>query len=108
MNCVVPILLVPLALPLKAVFWPISSTSVPPQWAVTASNFGAFLGHWDLNLKASKREYPSWLELIQENGELKARMTGRWGNARPLPEVSLVGGKLIFISPKKRKSGLTT
>ena len=38
----------------------------------------AFLGRWDLTLKAPDREYPSWLELREENGQLKAEMTGRW------------------------------
>ena len=36
----------------------------------------AFLGRWDLTLKAPDREYPSWLELSQEHGQLKAQMVG--------------------------------
>jgi hypothetical protein len=47
----------------------------------------AFLGRWDLTLKAPDREYPSWLELRQEGSQLKAQMVSRWGNARPLPKV---------------------
>ena len=27
---------------------------------------GPFLGRWDLTLKASDHEYPSWLELTQD------------------------------------------
>jgi hypothetical protein len=46
-----------------------------------------FLGRWDLTLKAPDHEYPSWLELSQEKGQLKAQMVGRWGNARSLPKV---------------------
>jgi hypothetical protein len=60
----------------------------------------AFLGRWDLTLKAPDREYPSWLELREENGQLKAEMVGRWGNARPLPSVELSNGHLKFVSPK--------
>lgn len=60
----------------------------------------AFLGRWDLTLKAPDREYPSWLELSQQSGQLKAQMVGRWGNARPLPKVELTNGRLIFVSPK--------
>ncbi len=59
-----------------------------------------FLGRWDLTLKASDREYPSWLELREENGQLKAQMVGRWGNARPLPSAELSNGHLKLISPK--------
>jgi hypothetical protein len=59
-----------------------------------------FLGRWDLTLKAPDREYPSWLELREENGQLKAEMTGRWGNPRPLPSAELSNGHLKFVSPK--------
>jgi hypothetical protein len=62
-----------------------------------------FLGRWDLTLKAPDREYPSWLELREENGQLKAQMVGRWGNARPLPSAELSNGHLKFISPKEEE-----
>lgn len=60
----------------------------------------AFVGRWDLTLKAPDREYPSWLEIRQESGQLKAQMVGRWGNARPLPEITITNGHLRFVSPK--------
>ncbi len=63
----------------------------------------AFLGRWDLTLKAPDREYPSWLEMREENGQLKAEMVGRWGNARPLPSVELSNGHLKFVSPKEEE-----
>src|ERR1700682_1666122 len=63
----------------------------------------AFLGRWDLTLKTPDREYPSWLELREENGQLKAEMVGRWGNARPLPTVELSNGHLKFVSPKEEE-----
>ena len=59
-----------------------------------------YLGRWDLTLKAPQHEYPSWLEITQEDGQLKARMVSRWGNARPLPKVELSNGTLTFVSPK--------
>lgn len=62
-----------------------------------------FLGRWDLTLKAPDREYPSWLEISGEGGELKAQMVGRWGNARPLPKVEVSGGELTFVSPKEEE-----
>jgi len=64
----------------------------------------SFLGRWDLTLKAPNAEYPSWLEVQQEGGELKARFTGRWGNARPLPKVEIGGGRITFVSPKEEES----
>ena len=62
-----------------------------------------YLGRWDLTLKAPDREYPSWLELREENGQLKAEYTGRWGNPRPLPSAELAEGKLKFVSPKEEE-----
>jgi hypothetical protein len=63
----------------------------------------AFLGRWDLTLKAPDREYPSWLELHEENGQLKAEFVGRWGNARPLPRAEIANGRLKFVSPKEEE-----
>ena len=62
-----------------------------------------FLGRWDLTLKAPDREYPSWLELRQENGQLKAEFVSRWGNARPLPKAEISNGELTFVSPKEEE-----
>jgi hypothetical protein len=62
-----------------------------------------FLGRWDLTLKAPDHEWPSWIEITDEGGQLKARMTGRWGNARPLPKVEVSDGKLTFVSPKEEE-----
>src|SRR5580700_1128197 len=45
----------------------------------TSASVQPFLGRWDLTLKTPLREYPSWLEITQENGQLKARMVSRWG-----------------------------
>jgi hypothetical protein len=74
----------------------------------TASSGGAesvkvFLGRWDLTLKAPDREYPSWLEIQQENGQLRAQMVSRWGNARPLPKIEISNGNLTFVSPKEEE-----
>jgi len=63
----------------------------------------ALLGRWDLTLKAPDREYPSWLELRQEGGQLKADLVSRWGNARPLPKVEISNGRLTFVSPKEEE-----
>ena len=69
----------------------------------SAESVEGFLGRWDLTLKAPDREYPSWLELRQEGGQLKAQIVSRWGNARPLPKVELSNGHLTFVSPKEEE-----
>jgi hypothetical protein len=63
----------------------------------------SFLGRWDLTLKTPLREYPSWLEITQENGRPQARMVSRWGHARPLPKVELSNGDITFVSPKEEE-----
>jgi hypothetical protein len=68
--------------------------------AHAAESAKAYLGRWDLTLRARDREYPSWLELREEGVQLKAEFVGRWGNARPLPKVELSNGILTFVSPK--------
>ncbi|HZU09132.1 MAG TPA: DUF1080 domain-containing protein [Pseudacidobacterium sp.] len=73
----------------------------------SAASAAPFLGRWDLTLKAPDKEYPSWLEIRQEDGRLKARMTGRWGNARPLPTVEVSNGELTFVSPKEEEGSKT-
>lgn len=61
-------------------------------------------GRWDLTLKTPDREYPSWLEITRENGQLKARMVSRWGHARPLPVFELsAAGVITFVSPKEEE-----
>jgi Domain of Unknown Function (DUF1080) len=60
----------------------------------------SFPGRWDLTLKTPSREYPSWLEITQESGQLKALLVSRWGHARPLPKIELSHGQITFVSPK--------
>jgi Domain of Unknown Function (DUF1080) len=62
-----------------------------------------FLGRWDLTLKTPLHEYPSWLEITQEDGQLRARMVSRWGHARPLPKIELSNGRITFVSPKEEE-----
>ena len=71
--------------------------------SLPAQSVAPFLGRWDLTLKAPDREYPSWLEIREQNGQLSAEMVGRWGNARPLPKIEINNGKLTFISPKEEE-----
>src|SRR5260370_7116142 len=80
-----------------------SRTGKSAKSTSTRESVNAFLGRWDLTLKAPDREYPSWLELRQEGGQLKAQIVSRWGNARPLPKVALSEGRLTFVSPKEEE-----
>src|SRR5450755_22952 len=67
------------------------------------SSVQSFLGRWDLTLKTPLRDYPSWLEITQEDGQPKARMVSRWGHARPLPKCEIENGRITFVSPKEEE-----
>lgn len=61
-----------------------------------------FAGRWDLTIEdANHKQLPSWLELSMEHGAWKASFVGRWGNARPLPKVSIQREHIQFVSPKE-------
>lgn len=62
-----------------------------------------FLGRWDLTVETPQRDYPTWLEIRQENGELAAQMVGREGSARPVSKIEIKNGMLTFASPKERE-----
>lgn len=62
-----------------------------------------FLGRWDLTLKTPTREYPSWLEITEQGGELKALFTSRWGHARLLPKIEISNRQITFASPKEEE-----
>jgi hypothetical protein len=76
--------------------------SVAENSSDTASD-QSFLGRWDLTLKAPLREYPSWLEVTQQDGQFKARMVSRWGHARPLPKIEISNDHILFVSPKEEE-----
>jgi Domain of Unknown Function (DUF1080) len=77
--------------------------SEPKNSADTAAPVQLLLGRWDLTLKTPERESPSWLEITQEDGQLKARMVSRWGHARPLPKFEFSNGTVTFVSPKEEE-----
>jgi hypothetical protein len=74
----------------------------PPQ-APAASPAQTYLGRWDVTLRTPERTHSSWLEVREENGELRVRMVGRWGHARLLPQAAIVNGHLRFVSPKEEE-----
>src|ERR1700686_365519 len=71
--------------------------------AAAPASIQAFLGRWDLTLKTPLRDYPSWLEITQEDGQLRARMVSRWGHARPLPKIEISNDGITFVSPKQEE-----
>lgn len=73
------------------------------QSADSVASAKAFVGRWDLTLKSSQREYPSWIEISEKNGIVSAEFVSRWGNARPLPKIEIDGEHITFVSPKEEE-----
>jgi hypothetical protein len=74
---------------------------------MTQSVVQPFLGRWDITLNTPAGKQPSWIDLYQEKGTLKATFVSRWGSARPLSMVSVSDGKLIFVSSKEEEARKT-
>ncbi len=57
-------------------FAAVPQTAAPSSGASAAAKTSAspFLGRWDLTLQAPDREWPSWIEISEEGGQLKARL----------------------------------
>lgn len=73
------------------------------QGTASTATVQPFLGRWDITMTTPKGKVPSWLYLYEESGALKATMTGRWGNARPIAQVSIASGALRFVDPKEEE-----
>jgi len=91
------------ALPVLILLCSVQMYSEDKNSADTTSSAQSFLGRWDLTLKTPLHPAPSWLEITQEDGQLRIRMVSRWGHARPLPKVELSNGRITFVSPKEEE-----
>ena len=80
-----------------------SQASDPAGSSAEAASVKPFLGRWDLTLKAPDRDYPSWIEIADKDGQVTAQFVSRWGNARPLPKVEIRGVHITFVSPKEEE-----
>jgi hypothetical protein len=78
--------------------------SVNPRVAAAAAEPG-FAGRWDLTVTdvATRKQMPSWIDFSRDDGVWKARFVGRWGNARPLPTVTVRDDQIQFVSPKEEE-----
>ena len=74
----------------------------------TSVSVEPYLGRWDVTLKDSAKSYPTWLEISQAGGQVKVRMTGRWGHARYLPQAAISDAGITFTSPKEEEGGKDT
>jgi len=56
----------------------------------------AFLGKWDITATTPKGNYPLWLEVTTENGQLAGMFQERTGSVHKIPEIAVEGSDLVF------------
>jgi hypothetical protein len=76
--------------------------------SLSATTAAPYLGRWDVVLKDSTKTYPTWLEITDQGGKIKVRMTARWGHPRELPKAELTDAGITFTSPKEEEGGKNT
>jgi len=60
----------------------------------------ALIGRWDLIVRGTDVEYPSWLEVrLSGRRSLVGTFVGRFGSARPIGKVEFTDGRLRFSIP---------
>jgi hypothetical protein len=83
--------------------YPDSPNAVASSAPSSSASIRPLLGRWDLTIHSPARELPSWIQIIEVQGEPKILMTGVTGNARRLPKVEFQGGQIEFLSPKDQE-----
>jgi hypothetical protein len=61
---------------------------------------GPFAGRWDLTLKGTAKDLPSWIDVSADHGQLKVLLVGPTDHATPLKQTDIKNGELTFVSPK--------
>jgi hypothetical protein len=59
-----------------------------------------FSGRWDLTLKGTAKDLPSWIDVSGDQGQLKVVFVGPTDHATPLKQAAIKDGELEFVSPK--------
>ena len=67
--------------------------------AVAQSSPKPFLGRWDLTLTNSLGTLPSWINVSENQGQIKVLFVGVTDHATPMKQVELKDGELVFVSP---------
>src|SRR5580700_5929522 len=50
---------------------------------------GPFSGRWDLTLKGTSKDLPSWIEVSEDHGQLKVVLVGPTDHATPLKQAEI-------------------
>ena len=78
------------------------SKSPSPQVSPSSSASGSasqYLGRWDLTVKTSTRDYPSWIEVSEAQGQPEVLVVGFGGSATPAAKAQVENGTIEFSMP---------
>src|SRR5579885_449307 len=65
-------------------------------FAMSAQNGASpFLGRWDITITGQNGSYPDWMEVVEKDGALSARVQPRGGSVHPVAGVKVDGSRLL-------------
>ncbi|HEV2690845.1 MAG TPA: DUF1080 domain-containing protein [Bryobacteraceae bacterium] len=64
--------------------------------AAAPKSSSPFTGRWDLTITTVQGTYPSWMELLEEDGKPAVRVQGRVSSVHPVQDMKLDGSHLSF------------
>ena len=63
--------------------------------ALPQTGAGPFLGRWDITITNPNVSYPDWMEVVEKDGQLSARVQPRGGSVHPAAGVKVDGSHLL-------------
>ncbi|MDQ6758757.1 MAG: hypothetical protein M3Z32_02685, partial [Acidobacteriota bacterium] len=59
---------------------------------------GPFSGRWDLTIVTAQDTYPSWMEVVNKDGNAEVHVVGRVASVHTAKDVKLNGSHLSFVT----------
>ena len=78
----------------------LSAILLPAVTAVAQNSIAPFKGRWDLTLTNADGSRPSWIDVSEDNGQLKLTFVGLTDHATQMKQAQMQNGELVFVSPK--------
>ena len=75
------------------------SEKMNKSYAEGEVDYNLLTGRWDVTVKASGGDYPSWFEITEKDRALSGRFVGRFGHARPIKDISFDGTRITLSLP---------
>lgn len=71
----------------------LAAAALLPALSQRAGN--PFVGRWNMTVTSASDRFPSWMEAVEQEGNLQVRVQGRTGNVNPAAAVKMDGARLI-------------